>query len=180
MGWFIENYQGIELIWHDGDVLGFKSLLAFIPEADVGLVLLTNRTISFGFSTTIRYRLVEALYGLDVEAGEYYKAQWDNFMETIPQLRAPLEATLPPAEVALYLGQYSEGWQVEQRGDGTLWAIRGQYEWQLLAQEKGKFMVSNGFGITTPLEFTQDDQGNMSMVFTLSTGERGEYRRLNQ
>jgi CubicO group peptidase (beta-lactamase class C family) len=180
MGWFIESYGGVEMIWHDGDVLGFKSLLAFIPEADVGLVLLTNRTISYGFSNSVRYRLIEAVYGLDVEAGQQYKAQWDSFMETIPQLRASLEATLPPAEVTPYLGQYSEGWQVEQHEDGTLWAVRGQYRWQLLAQGEGKFVVSNGFGITTPLEFIQDDQGNMSLVFVMSTGERGEYQQLKQ
>lgn len=180
MGWFIESYGGVEMIWHDGDVLGFKSLLAFIPEADVGLVLLTNRTISYGFSNSVRYRLIEATYDLDIEAGAQYKAQWDSFMEAIPELRASLEATLPPAEVAPYLGQYSEGWQVEQHEDGTLWAVRGQYQWQLLAQGEGKFVVSNGFGITTPLEFIQDDQGNMRLVFVMSTGERGEYQRLKQ
>ncbi len=180
MGWFIESYQGVEMIWHDGDVLGFKSLLVFIPEARVGLALLTNRTISIGFSNSVRYRLIEALYGLEVEAGTEYKAQWQAFVEALPAQRESLAATVTAAEVAPYLGQYSAGWRVEWRDDGTLWAIRGPYQWQLLAAGNGQFVVNNGFGITTPLQFVTDETGAITMTFKLSTGEVGQYRLLAQ
>jgi CubicO group peptidase (beta-lactamase class C family) len=179
MGWFIETYEGVELIWHDGDVLGFKSLLVLIPEAKVGMALLTNRTISVGFSSSIRYRLVEALYGREREAGIDYKDQWDGFMAALPEIRAPLATTLTSAEAAPYLGQYTDGWRVEQRADGTLWAMRGPYGWQLLAAGHGEFVVNNGFGITTPLQFSEDERGTMTMKFRLSTGEAGEYQLLN-
>jgi len=178
MGWFIETYEGVELIWHDGDVLGFKSLLVLMPEANVGMALLTNRTISVGFSSSLRYRLVEALYGLEREAGIEYKDQWDGFMAALPEIRAPLAATLTPAEVAPYLGQYTAGWRVEQGADGALWAMRGPYGWQLLAAGNGEFVVNNGFGITTPLQFVEDERGTMTMKFRLSTGEAGEYQLL--
>ena len=180
MGWFIESYQGINIIWHDGDVLGFKSLLVFIPAADTGLALLTNRTISYGFSNSIRYRLVEALYGLEVEAGAEYKAQWDAFIEALPEMRRPFEASLSAEAAAPYVGQYSAGWQVERQEDGTLWAIRGPYRWQLLAAGNGEFMVNNGFGITTPFKFITNEAGQVIMTFKLSTGEVGEYRRLSR
>lgn len=178
LGWFIEDYNGVKMVWHDGDVLGFKSLLVFVPEANVGLALLTNRTISYGFSNSARYRLVEALYGLDVEAGAQFKAQWDAFINALPGITAPLTATPPPQEVAPYLGQYEAGWWVEQHSNGTLWAIRGPYRWQLLWAGNGETVVSNGFGITTPLNFTVDQAGQVGMSFKLSTGEAGEYRRL--
>jgi CubicO group peptidase (beta-lactamase class C family) len=178
LGWFVETYQDVELIWHDGDVLGFKSLLIFIPEARVGLALVTNRTISYGFSNTIRYRLVELLYGLKVEAGLQYKEQWTNFIGALPNIRAPLEASPEPAEVAAYLGQYSAGWQVEQRADGTLWTVRGPYQWQLLAAGNGQFIINNGFGITSELNFVTDENGNVVMIIKLSTGETGEFRHV--
>jgi CubicO group peptidase (beta-lactamase class C family) len=176
MGWFVESYHDVEMIWHEGDVLGFKSLLVFIPEANVGLVLLTNRTISVGFSSSVRYRLIETLYGLDVEAGTQYKTQWDAFIEALPGIRGTVTANA----VAPYLGQYTEGWRVERWDDGTLWAIRGPYQWQLLAGENGEFIVNNGFGITTPLQFAEDETGTMRMTFKLSTGEMGEYHRLKR
>lgn len=178
MGWFIETYEGVEMIWHDGDVLGFKSLLIFIPEAKVGMALVTNRIISIGFSSSVRYHLVEALYGLDVEAGDFYKKQWDNFVDALPGIREPLEATPDPAEVAPYLGQYTNDWRVEQHEDGTVWTVRGQYQWQLLSAGEGEFVVNNGFGITTPIQFNEDETGTMTMSFTLTTGEEGEYQRL--
>ncbi len=178
MGWFRESYQGVEMVWHDGDVLGFKSLLAFIPEANVGLVLLANRTISVGFSSSIRYRLIEALYGLDVEAGSRYKARWTAFIEALPGIREPLRATIAADEAAPYLGQYTAGWRVEQQDDGTLWAIRGPYRWHLLTAGGGEFVVNNGFGITTPLQFVEDETGAVIMKFKLSTGEVGQYQLL--
>lgn len=180
MGWFVESYHDVEMIWHDGDVLGFKSLLAFIPEAKTGLVLLTNRTISIGFSNSIRYRLVEMLYDLEVEAGSQYKAQWDAFMEALPTIREPLQAGPAPAEIAAYLGRYSDGWLVEQRDDGTVWTVRGPYQWQLLSAGGGNFVINNGFGITSEIQFTADAAGEMGMMIKLSTGETGVFRRLEQ
>jgi hypothetical protein len=179
MGWFIEDYQDKELVWHDGDVLGFKSLLVFVPEADAGLVLLTNRTISYGFANSVRYRFVEALYNLQVEAGAFYKTQWSDFEARLPEIREPLRATLSPEEAAPYLGQYSDGWRVEQQDDGTLWVVRGQYGWQLLAETTDNFIVNNGFAITTLITFTRPEDGSpLVMSFELATGEAGSYLRL--
>lgn len=42
MGWFIEDYHG-HLIWmHPGDIDGFASLVALIPEVKTGFVILAN------------------------------------------------------------------------------------------------------------------------------------------
>jgi hypothetical protein len=177
MGWFVENYQGVTLVWHEGDVLGFKSLLVMIPEANAGLVLLTNRIISYGFANSVRYRFAEQLYRLPGEsAGEFFKTQWTNFVDSLPELRGPLPPTLPVEAVSGYLGQYADGWRVEHHPDGTLWAIRGDYQWQLWPTGPGQFTIANGFGITTPLEFLPQTAKSDAVEF--ATGEKGEYRRL--
>lgn len=177
-GWFVEEYRGVTMIWHDGDVLGFKSLLVLLPEANVGLALLSNRTVSYGFSNSVRYHFVEQIYGLNADAGQFYRDQWTTFITTgLPNARAPLDPSPPPAEVRAYLGRYEAGWQVEQHSDGTVWAIRGDYRWQLWADAgTGKFVVGNGFGLLTPLEFTHED-GDIVMQFELATGEQGMYRK---
>jgi CubicO group peptidase (beta-lactamase class C family) len=177
MGWFIENYQGVKIIWHDGDVLGFKALIAFIPEADIGLVVLTNRIISTGFSYSIRYHLVDMLYGFDFAKEVTFADNWDTFLEAIAKIRAPLNPTVDPAQVAPYVGQYTGNWRVELRDGNTLWAVRGPYEWRLLKAEKEReFMVNNGFGIATPLKFEVDETGQVTMFFTLTSGEEGVYQ----
>ncbi len=179
MGWFIENYKGVKVIWHDGDVLGFKALIAFIPEAQVGLVVLTNRMISTGFSYSVRYHLLDQLYGFDFEQEPKFEAQWDGFIEAIAKLRAPLNPLVDPTEVAPYVGNYEGNWRVELRDNNTLWATRGPYEWRLLQDVKaGEFVVNNGFGIATPLKFIQTDAGKVTMTFTLTSGEVGTYQLL--
>jgi CubicO group peptidase (beta-lactamase class C family) len=181
MGWFIENYKGVRVIWHDGDVLGFKALMAFIPEAGVGLVVLTNRTISTGFSYSVRYHLLDQLYGLDFEQEAKFATQWDEFLAAIATIRAGLNPLVDPTEVEAYLGNYEGSWQVELREGNTLWAVRGPYEWRLLADtEAGAYMVNNGFGLATPLKFIEDEAGEVTMTFTLTSGEVGTYRRLSE
>lgn len=179
MGWFIEDYQGIKMIWHDGDVLGSKALMAFIPEANVGLVVLTNRLISTGFSYSLRYHLLEAIYGLEFNQEVQYGANWDTFNEAIAKLRAQLNPLVDPNLVAPYLGSYEGNWRVELREDNTLWAIRGPYEWHLLkAEGENEYIIDNGFGLATPLKFIIDDSG-VTMTFTLNSGEIGTYKLIN-
>lgn len=175
MGWFIEDYRGIKLIWHDGDVLGFKSQLTVIPEADVGLVVLTNRVLSMVFSYGLQYRLVELLYDLPPEAEETYDQMWDNFQRAIVDLRSGPSPTVDPAAVAKYLGRYTDDWWVELRGD-KLFAGRGPYEWHLLQLNETDFVVNNayGIGITLYLE-AGETSGQVTMRFTLPTGETGQY-----
>lgn len=179
MGWFIEEYEGVEVIWHDGDVLGFKALLVMLPEANTGLALITNRTISYGFSHSIRYGFVEALYDLDVDAADDFKTQWVEFIEALPEIREPLAETISEAEAAPYLGRYETGWRVERRADGTLWTMRGPYQWRLLAAGDGVFTINNGFGITSQIAFEPAEDGTLQMMVSLSNGETGEYRRVD-
>ncbi|MBE7553471.1 MAG: serine hydrolase [Anaerolineales bacterium] len=179
MGWFIEDYQGVQVIWHDGDVLGSKAMIAFIPEANVGLVVLSNRLISTGFSYSLRYHLLHQLYDFEYEEEPDFEGNWDDFLEAIAKLRAPLNPLVDPAEVASYPGQYEGNWRVELRDGNSLWAIRGPYEWRLLqADEAGEYVINNGFGIATPLKFIEDEAGGVTMTFTLTSGEEGTYRRL--
>lgn len=178
MGWFIERYKGIQMIWHDGDVLGSKALIGFIPEANIGLVILANRLISTGFSYSLRYHLLEQLYGLEFERELQFDKNWDAFLEAIARLRAPLKPLVDPAQVASYVGEYEGAWRVELRPGNTLWAVRGPYEWRLLQDKKeGEFIINNGFGIATPLKFVRDDSG-VTMTFTLTSGEVGTYQKL--
>ena len=45
-GWRIVDYKGLELIYHGGLVNGYRAEIAFCPEEDVGIVLLSNSTSS--------------------------------------------------------------------------------------------------------------------------------------
>jgi CubicO group peptidase (beta-lactamase class C family) len=44
MGWFINDYRGQKMLWHGGTVPGFRCMVGFMPEANVGVYVGVNRT----------------------------------------------------------------------------------------------------------------------------------------
>ncbi len=42
LGWFVEPYRGHDMIHHGGNIDGFSSMLALMPEDGIGVVVLTN------------------------------------------------------------------------------------------------------------------------------------------
>ncbi|WP_144551004.1 serine hydrolase [Bacillus mycoides] len=42
LGWFISAYRGYKVIHHGGNIDGFTALVSFIPQKNIGLVILTN------------------------------------------------------------------------------------------------------------------------------------------
>lgn len=44
LGWFLQDWNGLKVIQHGGNIDGFNSMVAMIPEKNIGFVLLTNVT----------------------------------------------------------------------------------------------------------------------------------------
>ncbi len=42
LGWYIREYNGHKIIFHGGMVNGFESMIAFSPEYNIGIVIMTN------------------------------------------------------------------------------------------------------------------------------------------
>ena len=42
LGWMTGNYRGKPLVTHGGDTFGFSAYVTFLPDADAGVVVLTN------------------------------------------------------------------------------------------------------------------------------------------
>lgn len=42
LGWFIGDWKGKKTVYHGGNIDGFHSMVAFIPEENIGFVLLSN------------------------------------------------------------------------------------------------------------------------------------------
>ncbi len=106
MGWVVDTYQGQPALSHTGGTLGFSSEVAFLPEADLGIVILTNGGQgAAGFSFAVQSRLLELLFDQPAE----FDAMLGQFLEgqaaRIAEFRAQL-GTVDPAALAPYLGRY--------------------------------------------------------------------------
>ena len=69
LGWKSEDYHGQRVISHSGGTFGFASEVAFLPEADLGIVVLSNaRTPGDAFPYAVQYRLFELLFEQEAES----------------------------------------------------------------------------------------------------------------
>jgi CubicO group peptidase (beta-lactamase class C family) len=63
LGLFCATAQGLETIGHGGNTLGFTSDLWFIPEKDLGAVVLTNLRLANGLLSAIQAKIFELVFG---------------------------------------------------------------------------------------------------------------------
>ncbi len=64
MGFFLTSYRGHYLVHHGGNIDGFSALVTFMPQDNIGMVILTNQNGSTAPSV-ISYNVYDRLLGLD-------------------------------------------------------------------------------------------------------------------
>lgn len=64
LGWCIESYRGYQLVHHNGGIDGFSSLISFLPQENIGVVLLTNKNGSL-LPRFLSYTLFDRLLELE-------------------------------------------------------------------------------------------------------------------
>ncbi len=80
MGWFLENYRGVRVVHHGGNIDGFSALVAFAPKERIGVAVLANMNAT-SLPTVATYRALDELLGLDpLPWGERYKGYLDAMM----------------------------------------------------------------------------------------------------
>ena len=108
LGWFVEKYKGLPLIEHGGNTFGFTSDVAFLPDAGLGIVVLTNARASNFFNAAVRTRLFDLVYN-DVDAEADAKAMnfATEYLGTLLQLPETMQNHVDTQVVQAYTGAYS-------------------------------------------------------------------------
>ncbi len=70
LGWMIGRWHGVRYASHAGNTFGFTSALTFLPDHDVGLVVLANARAANGFTDAVVFRTLDRLFGRSVEETE--------------------------------------------------------------------------------------------------------------
>ncbi len=169
MGWNAATYHGIPLATHDGNLAGFASNMAFIPEADTGIVVLTNADyLGVMLRTQVQFRLIEMLLGLEPFIDEGLSEGLASMISGLGDGYSQL-AAVDPETVAPFLGSYDvegEPYTVELRDD-RLWVSLGEWDHiELLAAPDGSYVaISGGLEfIGGPFQFVEADDGRITMV----------------
>ncbi len=107
LGWIVTNYEGLSMIQHNGNTLGFTSDLSFLPDTGLGIVVLTNARASNSFNSLIRTRLFDLVFdNVDVEADAEIATFAVDTMTS--QLQAPetMQESVNVDVVQNYVGSY--------------------------------------------------------------------------
>lgn len=76
LGWFVQPYRGHELVHHGGNIDGFSAFVAFLPEDDVGIVVLTNANATL-LPQVVAFSTIDRLLGLErIDWNERFQAVW--------------------------------------------------------------------------------------------------------
>ena len=140
LGWFVGDYKGLKLIEHGGNTFGFTSDFAFLPGADLGIVVLSNAQGTNAFNSAVRERLFELVFEQNPEAD---KQATFSFGELAKELEK-VSKNLRPLDMAVlrpYFGSYQNDalGEVSLRLDGdTVVFGSGEFNTPLVAEtEKG-------------------------------------------
>ncbi|CAA9321028.1 MAG: Beta-lactamase, partial [uncultured Chloroflexia bacterium] len=132
MGWVAINYNSVEIRNHSGGTGGFRTDMLFVPEAELGVVVVTNSFSGQWFSNAMLFELVDAYFGLESDTTEQ---RLERYHAHLGDLAAKAESVVSPTveaeSVSPLLGEYERGWRVELRDD-TLWAVGNGYTLRLL------------------------------------------------
>jgi CubicO group peptidase (beta-lactamase class C family) len=180
LGWVTGDYYGQPLLWHSGGTFGYSSQVALLPEADLGLVILTNGINAEYFKLGVQFRLFELLFDQPETIGPAIDVAMAAEDEQIAALH-PFFESVDPGAVAAYLGQYTHpilgDVTIAQGREGTVLFDAGEFQADLRAfrdpQSGAVSYLTSDLplaGVTT-VTFTQEG-GEPVMTFTdPTTGE---------
>lgn len=111
LGWFVQPYRGHRMIHHGGNIDGFSALVSFLPDEDVGVVVLTNRN-GTSLPTVLALGAFDRL--LDLEPIDW-SSRYQSLQRQLEQAREAggeidrgdrIEGTSPSHPLADYVGTY--------------------------------------------------------------------------
>jgi CubicO group peptidase (beta-lactamase class C family) len=124
MGLFVNTKYGTPVVHHGGDMIGYHSDMMWLPEHNVGAVILTNADPGWVLRTAFRRKLLEVLFDGRPEADADVAAQAKSFFEELAAERKLLTVPADPADAGKLAARYTNDAlgdiQVQRAGAATV------------------------------------------------------------
>lgn len=136
LGWLLSSYQGKLVVWHAGLVHGMISIVGYVPEEDLGVVVLSNQQRNL-FNYALFYHIINQHLGipdtnLDETNRELLAKHVSKMADSLTKKEASRKrGTQPTLPLKTYLGTYEREYgiqaKVTQSDDGTLILQHGNF-----------------------------------------------------
>jgi CubicO group peptidase (beta-lactamase class C family) len=115
LGWFVSDFHGVEIVHHSGGILGMVSKVVLVPEANLGLVILTNQQSGYAFNALYREILTQYLSLPERDWVSYYYDKYQQRLANEHSRLATITAAAnknsqPSLALADYAGEYRDNW----------------------------------------------------------------------
>ncbi len=129
MGLMVDRTWGVPVVHHGGDMIGFHSDMMWLPDQDVGAVILTNSDPGVYIRGPFQRRLLEVLFDGKPEAAENVASQAKRLKENIAaerkRLAVPADAATAAKLAARYHSDALGDIAVSRRGAATWFDFGG-------------------------------------------------------
>lgn len=114
LGWDVSDYRGVKIVSHGGAVFGSQTVVALIPEKDVGFAVQINSEDGW-LLRGLMYELLD--HYLDQPAADW-PAKWQDFVtkrqaaavKTLGSAKATAAKVGPSLPLASFAGTYRDAW----------------------------------------------------------------------
>jgi CubicO group peptidase (beta-lactamase class C family) len=177
LAWLTEDFNGLRLVQHGGNIDGFSATMTMIPATKSGLVLLTNSNSPGAFIEVVRLQLAQKLAGVkaevDVNAGaqRQLKALEEDNASIEARIQAARTFKATPTDLQALEGQYdmvngTKG-QVSVRPDGRV-QFKGplngiDLDIELVPYKLDGFIANTMPASGTVVNFKRDKDGSISI-----------------
>jgi len=144
LGWMVGDYKQQPLVSHGGNSLGFSTEFTFLPEADLGIVVITNGQGTNFYNGAVVARLLELVFEQPSEITENLTFYLQRMAEQRAEAAEKLLDQVDAAAVTPFVGLFAND-------------ALGEIE---LTLEAGELFFDTGDFRTTLLPFL-DDEGEL-------------------
>lgn len=106
LGWIVSDFHGLQMLSHAGNTVGFTSEFTFLPERDLGVVVLTNQRISF-LNGAIRARLFEMLFEQPATVDAELQFGFNMIRDQYKELGGDIVRTVDTETAARVIGSFT-------------------------------------------------------------------------
>src|SRR5205823_845711 len=165
MGLMVDTKYGIPVVHHGGDLIGYHSDMIWLPQQNVGAVILTNADPGWVLRGVFRRKLLEVLFDGRAEADADVAAGAKSFFEQLAAERKLVTVPAVPADAEKLASHYSNAAlgdiTVHRTGTTTLFDF-GEWKSEMASRHNPDGSVS--FLTTMP--------GIAGFEFVVGTGEK--------
>lgn len=146
MGLMVDTTYGIPVVHHGGDLVGYHSDMMWLPQQNVGLVILTNGDPGWLLRDHIQRKLLEVLFDGHPEAEAQLDADAKSFYAELAAERKLMTIPADAKESSKLAQHYANaslgGITVSKSGDSTIFAFGGEWKSEVASRKNPDGSIS--------------------------------------